>query len=329
MSPEASLEQRCASLRDLASKDPLTGVANRAEFDRLLDLFVDAHFQNRLPCALIVCDIDHFKNVNDQHGHQAGDEVIKSVAGLLANRCQPGDVVARYGGEEFVLLCVDCSNAAAATRAELIRREVADASQPALGTGQVTASFGVTELQPGDTPETMFRRADRALLQAKEMGRNLVVQLGAGMKSEERRGFRWRWPWWSGRAKPSRLIETQLVTCVPVELAVEKLRGFVADHDAKVTSVGSDQVCLTIEGNQAPHMPRHGDRSVPFLIEIKFNAGQSDGEYVPGRPAVATAKTRLSVVIRPKRDRDRRQEQAAQRARQVLASLKSYLMATE
>ncbi|KKK87516.1 hypothetical protein LCGC14_2752440, partial [marine sediment metagenome] len=72
------------------------------------------------PCSLIICDLDLFKQVNDIFGHQAGDEVIKSMANLLKDSCRVGDLVARYGGEEFVMLCADCDNATAARRAEEI-----------------------------------------------------------------------------------------------------------------------------------------------------------------------------------------------------------------
>ena len=120
-SSETSLEQRCQSLHEKATRDPLTQVANRAEFDRVHELFVEAHQQQQVPCSLIMCDLDHFKSVNDTYGHQAGDEAIKSLATLLKGACRPGDLVARYGGEEFVMLCADCDNAAAARRAEQVR----------------------------------------------------------------------------------------------------------------------------------------------------------------------------------------------------------------
>jgi diguanylate cyclase (GGDEF)-like protein/putative nucleotidyltransferase with HDIG domain len=324
VSPQTSLEELCINLHDQATKDPLTGVANRAEFDRMHELFISAHLETRLPCSLIVCDIDHFKQVNDRHGHQAGDEAIKSLAVLLSNKSQPGDVVARYGGEEFVVLCADCNNAAAAQRAEIIRRALAEKTQPMLGGNRITASFGVTELQPGDTAETMFRRADRALLQAKEMGRNLVVQLGSGMQSPERRAW-----WLPERYKPSVLLEKHLVTSVPMELVVEKLRGFVADHGAKVNFCVNDHIQLCLEANQMPLMPRHADRSVPFLIDLRLAESQAEIPGHPGLPPRVQTRTEVEVLFQPKRLRDRRREQATERARQILASLKSYLVAEE
>ena len=119
-SPETSLEERCQRLHEKAIRDPLTQVANRAEFDRVHGIFVETHLQRGLPCSLIICDIDHFKRVNDNYGHPAGDEVIKSFAQLLKSKCRSGDLVARYGGEEFVMLCADCGVATAFERAEQV-----------------------------------------------------------------------------------------------------------------------------------------------------------------------------------------------------------------
>src|SRR5690606_34899244 len=144
----------------------------------------------------------------------------------------PGDIVARYGGEEFALLCADCDNAAATVRAEKIRREVAATTHESLGGTNFTASFGVTEVQPGDSPETMLRRADRALYEAKEMGRNMVVQLGAGLSGQQAEARKPWWQSWFGGEKVDQLIEARLVATVPLKMVVEKLRGFVADQEA-------------------------------------------------------------------------------------------------
>ena len=183
-SSEISLEQRCQSLADKASRDPLTQVANRAEFDRVHAMFVTAHQQQQVPCSLLMCDLDRFKSVNDTYGHQAGDEAIKSLASLLKGECHPGDLVARYGGEEFVMLLADCDNTTASRRADQVRLALAQVAQPRMNGKTITVSFGVTEIQPGDTAETMLRRADRALLIAKENGRNQVVQLGSGFDAK-------------------------------------------------------------------------------------------------------------------------------------------------
>ncbi|GMQ80212.1 MAG: diguanylate cyclase [Planctomycetia bacterium] len=322
LSPEASLERRCQDLKDRATRDGLTGIANRAEFDRKLKGFVTAHLDSKSPYSLVVCDIDHFKKVNDEHGHQAGDQAIKALAALLRAHCHADDFVGRYGGEEFVLLFEDCDNASAAQRANQIRRELAQTTLPELNGGRITASFGVTELQPGDTPATMFRRADRALLQAKEMGRNLVVQLGTGMVIERHRRAAW-WP--SRRRAPGILVDTHLVTSLPIEVTVQKLRGFVADHDARITAVNEDQIDILLENNYPCGVSRRDSRPVPFLIQLQFTQSALDTTWARG----SVVYTYIRVVIQPKRNRERRREEASQLVWQVSASLRSYLMAEE
>src|SRR5208282_6666056 len=99
--------------------------------------------------SLLMCDLDHFKLVNDTYGHQAGDEVIKSLAALLKGACHPGDLVARYGGEEFVMLLADCDNTTASRRADQIRLALSLVRQPKMNGHSITVSFGVTEIQPG------------------------------------------------------------------------------------------------------------------------------------------------------------------------------------
>lgn len=324
-SSETSLEERCQSLHEKAIKDPLTQLANRAEFDRVHELFVAEHLQRGLPCSLIICDIDRFKLVNDTYGHPAGDEVIKSFAQQLKSRCRPGDLVARYGGEEFVMLCADCNNAAAAQRAEQIREGFFRQPQPAIGGKCVSASFGVTEIQAGDSAETMLRRADRALLAAKEMGRNTVVQLGSGINEDFRLHRR---SWWSWKTSaPDLLLERRLVTAVPLNVTIEKLRGFVADHHAEITLLEGDRMHLRIHGEPASLLRRTADRAVPFLVELVFTEHRS--KLAAGQSASPATSTKIHVTVRPKKDRDRRRNDALERARHLVASLKSYLIASD
>ena len=316
-SSEISLEQRCQNLHEKATKDPMTQVANRAELDCVHAAFIRNHRQHHLPCSLMICDLDKFKLVNDTYGHQAGDEAIKSLATLLKNSCRPGDLVARYGGEEFVMLYADCDNTAAARRAEQIRKTLSQISQPRLEGRSITASFGVTEIQPGDTAETMLRRADRALLMAKAKGRNTVVQLGSGPDdSSERMAVP------SGPAEPPLFVEQRMSTPVPIQLAVEKLRGFVADHRARIESIDGGNIKLLIE-HAGPPVRRHGDRTMAFVAEIRLEEERADAAH-----PTAGLRTRIYVKITPQKQRDRRREDVGQRAREVLASFRCYLMAT-
>jgi hypothetical protein len=170
----------------------------------------------------------------------------------------------------------------------------------------------------------MLRRADRALLQAKDNGRNLVVQLGAGMGPAEPKR-RW-WPFVA--APPSRLVESWLITAVPLEIAVEKLRGFVADHDAVITSIGDDFVNLTIEYRESGLLRRLSDRPLALVLELKFSEMQQQSSDTV-RLATEYAQTCIHLVIGLKRQRERRRDEAVVRSRQILASLKSYLMAHE
>ena len=326
-SPETSLEQRCQSLHAKATRDPLTQVANRAEFDRVHEMFVHAHKERQIACSLIMCDLDHFKQVNDTYGHPAGDEVIKSLAALLQDSCRAGDLVARYGGEEFVVLCADCDNASATRRAEQVRRRFGQLACPQLRGASVTASFGVTEVQPGDTAETMLRRADRALLLAKQKGRNAVVQLGIGAESEKpplHEGWLRRKP-----PEPPFALEQSLVTPVPIGVVVEKLRGFVADHLAKVLKIDGNHVELQIEDHRRGALRRASDRPIGFRACLEFTE-ERPGQLEPAAAGpTVPSRTRIRVAISPLRTRDRRRYDVADRAREVLVSLRSYLMAAE
>jgi diguanylate cyclase (GGDEF)-like protein/PAS domain S-box-containing protein len=324
-SSETSLEEKCQALHAQVAKDPMTQVANRAEFDRMLNNFVAAHQESNLPCSLIMSDIDHFKSINDTHGHQAGDEAIITFASLLKSMCRSGDLVARYGGEEFAILCADCTNAAAARKAEDLRKALSEVKHSCLGNNSITASFGVTELQAGDTPETMLRRADRALLQAKDQGRNQVVQLGDGMMEEKVKRSWWPFQSWGSRS----LVEAALITPVPIEVAVQKLRGFIADQDAKIIRTAENELELAVTDRHHNLGRRSSDRPVTFLLQLKLSQRHQERTNSQGFAAGTYAETHIDVVIRPRRDRDRRRDATMDKARRLLGSLKSYLMARE
>lgn len=325
VSSETNLEQRVEHLQRKATHDPLTSVANRAEFDRKLTEYVDSHLKAGIPCSLIICDIDRFKQINDTYGHQAGDEALIGFAKLLKSHCRSEDVVARYGGEEFVLLCPDCDGAAAYQRAESLRSQLAQLDQPALGGRAITASFGVTEIQAGDSPETMLRRADRALLEAKDGGRNCVVQNGTGLSGGDEQRLRLNtWFGWWKTQWPEAVLRRQLVAKVPRYIATEKLRGFVADHSARVIKVAGDHVVLELEAGSGQHERRAADRRYGFIVELELGES-SPPERLPSRPLTHTT---IQVSIRPKRQRDRRSAVHAA-AQNLLTSLRSYLVAHE
>ncbi len=166
-----------AELRRLATTDPLTGLANRRAFLDRLEAEVARSRRYPQPLALVMVDVDHFKRVNDVHGHPAGDEVLRRIAGVLRSLARETDLVARYGGEEFALLLPNTDEAGARALAGRIRASVAAAGIPWEDrTLRVTASLGVSALEgEADAPEQLVSRADRALYVAKRTGRNRVV----------------------------------------------------------------------------------------------------------------------------------------------------------
>lgn len=331
-SSEASLERRCKSLHVENSKDPLTQVANRAEFDRMLPTFVEVHQEIGLPFSLIMSDIDHFKKVNDTHGHQAGDQAIIEFASLLKSMCRSGDLVARYGGEEFAILCADCNTTIAAKRADQIRRQLASMTFDFLHGAAFTASFGVTELQAGDTPETILRRADRALLKAKDEGRNKVVQLGNGMSATNSDSASKGWfgggGWWFSLGSKTELIRTKLVTNVPIEMAVEKLKGFISDRDAQILKADNNELRLEVVDHD-PGCKKPSERHTVFIIEMKLSQEHIEKSNNSGFAAGSYAHTFIEVMLQTKSGKRGKGGRLDERARLMLASLQSYIMARE
>jgi diguanylate cyclase (GGDEF)-like protein len=161
-----------------AVTDSLTGLANRRRFDAALDSEFRRASRDNLPLSLLVFDLDHFKSLNDNHGHPVGDEVLQRLAATVSAFAQrAGDLVARIGGEEFALLLPKTALAAAAGIADRLKAEVAGCAMPP-GVPAVTVSVGVCTLdehKPGVTPAVLMRCADDALYAAKRRGRNRVA----------------------------------------------------------------------------------------------------------------------------------------------------------
>lgn len=161
-------------LHNLAMFDPLTGLYNRNSLREFAHkYFADATRQDHA-LALILIDLDHFKKVNDTHGHLKGDEVLEEVGSFLKRAIRDEDFAARYGGEEFLLLLPHCNLQAACEKAQSLRAEIEELRPGGL---DLTASIGVAARPKGEAQnmEDLFRIADAAVYQAKEMGRNRVV----------------------------------------------------------------------------------------------------------------------------------------------------------
>lgn len=174
-----NLQQELQHFRAESRTDALTGIANRKFFDHELEIAISEAEQSGESFCLSMVDVDHFKRFNDKYGHQTGDSVLRLVSNILKNGVKVQDLAARYGGEEFAVILRNADLKFAATTAEGLRvkmntRELVRKSNGE-SLGHISASFGVEQYRPGDTPETLIARADHNLYKAKHAGRNRVV----------------------------------------------------------------------------------------------------------------------------------------------------------
>ena len=165
-----------SQLNALANRDALTGCLNRRAITERLQSYVMRYKRYETPFSCVMFDIDHFKNVNDQYGHEAGDFALVSVTAKAMKNLRSLDELGRHGGEEFILLMPDSRIDAAQEVAERMRLSLEKSPFLFNGTSiPVTASFGVAELRPDESGESLMRRVDMAMYAAKQGGRNRVV----------------------------------------------------------------------------------------------------------------------------------------------------------
>lgn len=167
----------------IARTDYLTGVLNRMAFMERLAGEINRARREEKPLGIIIADIDHFKKVNDEYGHQAGDVVLKNFALCLKKVCRDYDIVGRYGGEEFIVCLPGCDREKTFQTAERMRKVVelnASYIENINKDIPITASFGVTSLEAGEKKsiDDLIKEADEALYEAKRTGRNRVVKAG-------------------------------------------------------------------------------------------------------------------------------------------------------
>lgn len=166
------LEEQHKALYEMAMRDRLTAVYNRHFINERAQTLIHEAKASRRPLSLIVLDIDHFKRINDTHGHAIGDSVLVAVATALLDSVGEQGIVARMGGEEFMVVLPGADEFAGTSLAEKLRAIIEDLEPSGL---HVTASFGVVLLRPEDSYETAFSRADMAMYAAKRAGRNCVI----------------------------------------------------------------------------------------------------------------------------------------------------------
>ncbi|QYK51285.1 MAG: GGDEF domain-containing protein [Anaerolineales bacterium] len=170
------ITEQQAELTALASTDLLTGLHNRRMMTDLGGREVASSLRHGLPLSLLMCDLDHFKTINDEHGHEAGDGVLAEFANLLKTSVRESEAVCRWGGEEFLVLLPNTGLEGAHVLAERIRSAMQDtpfvvASQPL----QLTLTIGAASLRPGENFQGLLKRADDALYAGKRAGRNRVA----------------------------------------------------------------------------------------------------------------------------------------------------------
>lgn len=172
------LQRMIDGLCELSRKDPLTGLGNRRHFRSLLERSIEAVARSGESVLLLMLDIDHFKAINDTHGHLAGDQVLQAIANCLTRCVRPVDTVARYGGEEFAVILPNCRSIFGQAVAERIRQTIASLLIPVapLLDIQVTVSIGGAYAPEWvrSTADLWIERADLQLYQAKSNGRNQV-----------------------------------------------------------------------------------------------------------------------------------------------------------
>ncbi|WKB55677.1 GGDEF domain-containing protein [Eleftheria terrae] len=169
------LAQALERIQYLATRDELTGLANRRQITELMEREHARSVRNGAPFCIAMIDLDHFKRINDEHGHAGGDETLRQLASVGSREVRATDTLARWGGEEFLLLMPDTHLPPAHCGVERLRHKFADAAvEVGASSFHVTLSAGVVQHQPGDSIATTIGRADVALYRAKQAGRNRV-----------------------------------------------------------------------------------------------------------------------------------------------------------
>jgi diguanylate cyclase (GGDEF)-like protein len=173
-------------LREQALHDPLTGLYNRQSLNELVNREIRLAERRRYPISMVMCDLDHFKAINDNYGHLVGDEVLRVVSELVKRSYRASDIYFRYGGEEFLIVLPGMTDVAAVERTEQLRFAVRE-TPVVIGSAAVniTASFGVATFpQHGMTCDALIAAADRAMYAAKNAGRNRVISASDELEAE-------------------------------------------------------------------------------------------------------------------------------------------------
>jgi diguanylate cyclase (GGDEF)-like protein/PAS domain S-box-containing protein len=169
---ERQLEEANKKLEKMVITDALTGAYNRRYTLKCLENEINRARETNIHLSLIMLDIDNFKRVNDNFGHDVGDSVLKNIVQIINSKIKNREPLCRWGGEEFIIILPETDNNKAVEFAEMIRKELCD--NPFDGVGKVTASFGVTSFIDGDNTNSIIKKADIFMYKSKEDGKNRV-----------------------------------------------------------------------------------------------------------------------------------------------------------
>lgn len=240
-----------AQIRELESRvatDSLTGLWNRAHFEQVIEKELERSRRHKQPLSLILFDIDHFKQINDHHGHQAGDKVLRELALISHAAIRTSDALFRWGGEEFAVLAPSTGHQGAAQLAETLRGQIAHHRFPVAGT--ITVSLGVAEHAGQESPEAWFGRAD-AMLYAAKVGRNVVCTDACGDSDQ-----------WCGcdEALALRLVWQEAFCCGEPTIDHEHLQLFELANHLIRTAIDQGEDAARITGRfdeLLTHIARH------------------------------------------------------------------------
>ncbi len=171
----AELARKNKELKIMATRDALTGLNNRFALDETMTRELHKARRHGRPLSMLIIDVDHFKQVNDTHGHQIGDQVLSRLAALLKENTRGSDVLGRWGGEEFLIICPETDSRGIMPLAENLRRCIEGSPFPIAG--RITISIGVSTFATDDSVEKLIQKADKGLYRAKEHGRNQVASV--------------------------------------------------------------------------------------------------------------------------------------------------------
>lgn len=307
--------QEFRELQMAASRDALTSVANRGELETQLTAMVKQYQDHpETPCSLIFVDADHFKHINDTFGHTVGDKALIELAHLLQHETYSGEVVGRYGGEEFVILCPGTDLESAVRRAERLRIAISRMKIAREPNVHVTASFGITEIESGDSVESVLRRADKALYASKEKGRNCTTSLTIEALEREKEDAQVH-----SNSDPF-VYMNAFCAVTAADTMIYKLGGFVNDHQGAILDVTPQRVSIRL--GSAGLWPFWGTKRKrqPVRVELSF------GEKIASNGARTTPRVNIRITIKPD-GWVRKREVFSDRAQQVMRELRGYFAA--